>query len=258
MTPLFTTKHEATHQVSPQMSPRMSPQLVSEQRVAVTCSEINKTFISGDVEARILKDVNLSIPAGRLTLLIGPSGCGKTTLISILAGILTPSSGSVDVFGRDLSKMTPNELSNWRKRAVGFVFQSFNLVPSLSIMENVSIPLLINGVKRADALEKAHEMLQRVGLENRVSHFPSQLSGGQQQRVAIARSIVHKPAFVVCDEPTSALDHESGQVVMDLIKSMVTPETSIIVVTHDSRIFNYADTIIELDDGQVKNVRHVR
>lgn len=225
---------------------------------AVICSEINKNFLSGDTETRVLKDVNLSIEAGRLTLLIGPSGCGKTTLISILAGILTPSSGNVTVLGKDLSGMTPKEMSNWRKRTVGFVFQSFNLVPSLTIVENVSIPLLINGIKRKDALERAHAILQRVGLENRTNHFPPQLSGGQQQRVAIARSIVHNPSFVVCDEPTSALDHESGQVVMDLIKSMVTPETSIIVVTHDSRVFDYADTIVELDDGQVRHIRHVR
>lgn len=250
MTPHSISKREAILQ--------MSPLKASEQKVAVTCSEVNKTFMSGDIETRILKDVNLSVPAGKLTLLIGPSGCGKTTLISILAGILTPSSGHVSVFGEDLSKMTPNEMSVWRKRSVGFVFQSFNLVPSLTIMENVSIPLLINGVRRKEALEEAHEILRRVGLENRTSHFPPQLSGGQQQRVAIARSIVHKPAFVVCDEPTSALDHESGQVVMDLIKSMVNSRTSIIVVTHDSRVFDYADTIIELDDGQVKHIRHVR
>lgn len=223
----------------------------------ITCSEINKVFKTGDTESRILKDINLNIDAGRLTLLCGPSGCGKTTLISILAGILTETSGNVNIFGEDISSMSSKKRANWRKSNVGFVFQSFNLIPSLNLMENVSIPLLINGVPKKESLRKSEEMLTRMGLEHRLTHFPSQLSGGQQQRVAIARSVVHSPSFVVCDEPTSALDHESGQIAMDLIKSMVSEKTAVIVVTHDSRVFSYADTIIELDDGKIKSLKHV-
>lgn len=225
--------------------------------LSIQCSELNKVFVSGDTESRILKDINLKIDAGRLTLLIGPSGCGKTTLISILAGIMSPTSGAVQVFNQDISSFSEKEMIEWRRTQVGFVFQSFNLIPTLTITENVSIPLVINGMKRKLAIEKSKEMLTRFGLEHRLDHFSSQLSGGQQQRVAIARSIIHEPSFVVCDEPTSALDHESGQIAMDLIKSMVTPKTAVIVVTHDSRVFDYADTIVELDDGEVRRIKHV-
>jgi putative ABC transport system ATP-binding protein len=189
-------------------------------------------------------------------MLVGPSGCGKTTLISVIAGVLDASQGECQVFGESMQAMSAAECTRYRGRNIGFVFQQFNLVPSLSLRENVAIPLLINGMGYDAAMPQAEEALARVGLqEERVLDKPTQLSGGQQQRVAIARAIVHSPRLVVCDEPTSALDHVTGQHVLELLRQVAAGDgKALVVVTHDSRIFEYADRIARMDDGRIVNV----
>jgi putative ABC transport system ATP-binding protein len=222
---------------------------------AVTCRSVAKTYGEGETTVQALRGIDLSIHPGELMMLVGPSGCGKTTLISIIAGILDKSDGDCQVFGENLSAMRPGERTAWRRDNAGFVFQSFNLMPALTATENVAIPLLIRGTPHAEALERAADMLNRVGLGNRRHALPAQLSGGQQQRVAIGRALVHEPRLVVCDEPTSALDHETGHQVMEVLRSIATEgERTLVVVTHDERIFEFADSIARMDDGRITAV----
>ena len=220
--------------------------------VAVTCAGLTKVYGEGETAVQALRGIDLAIHAGELMMLVGPSGCGKTTLISIIAGILDETAGHCEVFGQPVSAMKPAERTRWRRDRIGFVFQAFNLMPALTATENVVIPLLIQGIPRKAALARAADLLDKVGLGNRLESLPSQLSGGQQQRVAIARSLVHEPQLVVCDEPTSALDHETGHQVMDVLRSVATRENrALVVVTHDARIFEFADRIARLDDGRI-------
>jgi putative ABC transport system ATP-binding protein len=221
---------------------------------AVHCRGVTKTYDSGGTRTTALRGVDLDVGTGELLMLVGPSGCGKTTLISVIAGILDPDPGhgGCRVLGHDLSAMTDRARTAWRGRHVGFVFQAFNLLPTLTAVENVSVPLLINGASRRDATERSEEALRRVGLGDRFRSLPKQLSGGQQQRVAIARSLVHGPDLIVCDEPTSALDHDTGQRVMALLREVaVGPGRALVIVTHDERIFGFADRIARMDDGRV-------
>jgi len=227
----------------------------TEQRVAVACRGVTKEFGSGEQRVQALRGVDLDVFAGELTYLVGPSGCGKTTLISVLSGILKRSAGSVQVFGQDLAALSGNALVRWRGANVGFVFQALNLVPTLTVAENVAVPLLIQGRPHGEALERAAVLLARVGLGGRERSLPAQLSGGQQQRVAIARALVHEPRLVVCDEPTSALDHVTGQRVMELLREVASsPERALLVVTHDARIFSLADRIAHMDDGVIERL----
>ncbi|MEF3698752.1 ABC transporter ATP-binding protein [Desulfolutivibrio sp.] len=219
----------------------------------VVCRGLTKTYGAGDTATKALRGVDLDVRPGELLMLVGPSGCGKTTLISVIAGILDQDRGSCALFGQDLARLSHRERVRFRGRHIGFVFQSFNLVPCLTILENVAVPLLINGVKRAEALRRAKRHLDQVGLLDRVSATPTQLSGGQQQRVAIARALVHDPGLVVCDEPTSALDHGAGAKIMDMLKSLaVKNNRALVIVTHDPRIFPYADRIAHMDDGVIQ------
>jgi putative ABC transport system ATP-binding protein len=228
----------------------------SESSVAVQCHGIKKMFGTGNSEVHALRGIDLEVREGELLMLVGPSGCGKTTLISVIAGVLDASQGECQVFGESMQAMSAAECTRYRGRNIGFVFQQFNLVPSLSLRENVAIPLLINGMGYDAAMPQAEEALARVGLqEERVLDKPTQLSGGQQQRVAIARAIVHSPRLVVCDEPTSALDHVTGQHVLELLRQVAAGDgKALVVVTHDSRIFEYADRIARMDDGRIVNV----
>jgi putative ABC transport system ATP-binding protein len=185
-------------------------------------------------------------------MLVGPSGCGKTTLISIIASILSQDSGSCEVLGQDLNRMRENERTHFRGLSIGFVFQLFNLLPALNAVENVSVPLLINGKSRKNAATRAKEALGQVDLGARLDALPAQLSGGQQQRVAIARAMVHDPKLIVCDEPTSNLDHETGRNVMRILRGKAKSlDRALIVVTHDPRIFEFADRIAHMDDGKI-------
>jgi putative ABC transport system ATP-binding protein len=187
-----------------------------------------------------------------MLMLVGPSGCGKTTLISVIAGILDHDEGECLVFQENVRAMGQTEKTRYRGANIGFVFQAYNLIPTLSVMENVAVPLLILGKKRAEAYSRAKEILVRVGLGDKLKVFPGELSGGQQQRVAIARALVHKPKLIVCDEPTSALDADTGRLVMEVLRqTALSADRSLIIVTHDNRIFNFADRIARMDDGRI-------
>ncbi len=197
----------------------------------------------------------MEVAAGELTLLVGPSGCGKTTLISIVAGLLDPTEGQVEVLGEDLSEMRGSRLVRFRGEKIGFVFQQYNLLPALTAAENAAIPLLIAGWPRRDAVAEARKVLESVGLGSRVNAYPNTMSGGQQQRVAIARALVHNPHLLVCDEPTAALDAHSGRTVMELLKKVaLQSDRAVIVVTHDSRVFDFGDRIIHMSDGEIERL----
>jgi putative ABC transport system ATP-binding protein len=226
-----------------------------DRMIAVHCETLTKTYGEGENQVAALRGVDIEIYAGELLMLVGPSGCGKTTLISVIAGILERSGGTCLALGHDYTKMTVAKRTAWRGRHIGFVFQAFNLIPTLSAAENVAIPLLIQGMKQERALLRAAAMLDRVGLGQRIEAYPSQLSGGQQQRVAIARALVHNPQLVVCDEPTSALDAVSGKKIMELLREIAFDgERCLVVVTHDARIFGFADRIAHMSDGRVEGV----
>jgi putative ABC transport system ATP-binding protein len=200
----------------------------------------------------VRRGVDLDVPFGEMTLLVGPSGCGKTTLLSVVAGLLDATSGAVMVLGEDASRMSGSEAVQFRRRNIGFVFQQYNLLPSLTAAENAAVPLFAAGVPKKKAVAAASELLSQLGLGERLHALPSQLSGGQQQRVALARALVHEPRLVVCDEPTSALDHETGNAVMELLTNVaVRPDRAVVVVTHDSRVFQFADRIAHMDDGRI-------
>ena len=227
--------------------------------IAVRCKGVTKTYGSGETQVRALRGIDLEVKTGEMMMLVGPSGSGKTTLISIVAGVLERDEGECMVFGHDFKHMSHREKARFRGQNIGFVFQLFNLIPSLSAAENVAAPLLINGVKRRNALERAREILNLVGIGDRTHSLPNELSGGQQQRVAIARAMVHNPKFIVCDEPTSALDHETGHKVLELLHEVVVGvDRALVVVTHDSRIFEFANRIAKMDDGHIISVSDSR
>lgn len=220
--------------------------------LAVRCRDLVRSYGTGAGKVMALRGIDLDVRAGELMMLVGPSGCGKTTLISVIAAILDADSGECQVLGRDLARLDQAEKTAFRRAHIGFVFQAYNLIPSLTAAENVAVPLLVQGHARAAALAAARETLAQVGLGERVEAMPDQLSGGQQQRVAIARALVHKPRLIVCDEPTSALDHRTGHALMELMKRVALEDgRSLIIVTHDPRIFQFADRIAEMDDGRV-------
>jgi putative ABC transport system ATP-binding protein len=227
----------------------------ADPAAAIVCRGITKAYGAGQAQVVALRGVDLEVRTGELLMLVGPSGCGKTTLISVVAGILDQDDGECRVFGHDFKHMSVAAKTKYRGQTIGFVFQAFNLLPSLTAAENAAVPLLINGVKRSEAVERAAAMLDRVGLGNRAKSLPSQLSGGQQQRVAIARALVHHPKLLVCDEPTSALDAETGHKVMDLLRELALSEgRALVIVTHDARIFSFADRIAKMNDGAVEKV----
>ena len=224
-------------------------------KTAVSCKAITKWFGEGDARVQALRGLDLEIGMGELAMLVGPSGCGKTTLISIIAGLLDATEGHLEVLGRTPNGFTPEEQILFRRKNLGFVFQQFNLLPTLTAAENVAVPLFVAGFPRRPAVEQASEMLNELGLGDHLSHLPSQLSGGQQQRVAIARALIHNPRLVVCDEPTSALDAKTGHKVMELFADIaIRPDRALIVVTHDSRIFDFADVITHMEDGRAVGV----
>ncbi|MDQ6632203.1 MAG: ABC transporter ATP-binding protein [Verrucomicrobiota bacterium] len=225
---------------------------------AVHVRNVSKTFCSGDVKTPALKSVNFDAREGELLMIVGPSGCGKTTLLSVIAGTLQFDSGEVDVFGSQLHQLNQRATTEFRKNNIGFIFQQFNLIPTLSNLENVSVPLLIKGASRSVAEKKADDVLEIVGLKGRGQERPTNLSGGEQQRVAIARALVHEPRLIICDEPTSALDKETGFKIMELLREVArAPGRCVIVVTHDNRIFNFADRTTEMEDGRVNRVHEI-
>ena len=218
--------------------------------VAIKCQGITKSFKVGDTSVEVLHDIDASINSGELTYLVGESGSGKTTLISIIAGILYPTQGNVHVFGSDIYGLSDSDLVRFRLSNIGFIFQQYNLLPTLTAAENAAIPLIAAGMKRSEAVERAMVLLEKLNIANQADKYPRAMSGGQQQRVAIARALVHSPRLVVCDEPTAALDAKSGRRVMDLLREVaLADDRAVIIVTHDNRIFDMADRILAMEDG---------
>jgi putative ABC transport system ATP-binding protein len=222
---------------------------------AVECRAVEKNFGTGETRVQALRSIDLQVPFGELTMLIGPSGCGKTTLLSVIAGVLNATGGEVEVLGERIDSLSGNELVEFRRKNLGFVFQQFNLLPALTAAENAAIPLLAAGHARKPSVERAAALLEQLGMGDRAHAYPSQLSGGQQQRVAFARALVHEPRLLVCDEPTSALDAETGHQVMELLTAhAVRLDRATIVVTHDNRVFSFADRIARMEDGHITGI----
>ena len=220
--------------------------------IAITCKKIKKSYGENDSLIEALKGVDMEIEEGKLTFLVGPSGSGKSTLLSIITAILTPDEGQLFIMGHEVSNMTAQEKSLFCRNNLGIVFQSLFLIPTLTVAENVSIPLLIAGHTEQKANEITKDYLKKVNIEHRYHAYPSNLSKGQQQRVAIARAMVNDSKIIVCDEPTSALDQAAGLEIMKLLKDLTLYHArTVLVVTHDHRIFSFADRIIYLNDGQI-------
>ncbi|HML62837.1 MAG TPA: ABC transporter ATP-binding protein [Solidesulfovibrio sp.] len=213
---------------------------------------VAKTFTLGKVAVPALRGVDVSVRAGEVCLLMGPSGSGKTTLLSILGCILSPSAGSVVVMGRETAGLPERELTRVRQAYIGFVFQSYNLFPTLYAVENVQVALDLRGVAGGEAKSRAHAALAAVGLADKAHVLPRDLSGGQKQRVAIARALVAEPAIILADEPTAALDSETGRgVIASLRELAVGRGSSVVIVTHDPRIAAFADRVIRIEDGRI-------
>jgi len=229
---------------------------MTDPSIAVRCRGVTKSFPAGDGMVEVLHGIDFDVRAAELTMLVGPSGCGKTTLISIIAGILTATSGEVEICGSPITQMSDAAKVAFRRSNVGFIFQQYNLLPALTAAENAAIPLVAAGMPLARAAGSAAAILDRIGMGTHLGKLPSQLSGGQQQRVAIARALVHAPRLIVCDEPTAALDAESGQTVLEILKdAALAPDRAVIVVTHDTRIYSFADRIAAMEDGRIRAVR---
>jgi putative ABC transport system ATP-binding protein len=217
---------------------------------AVTATALTRTYGDGDSAVQALRGVSLDLPAGQFTAVMGPSGSGKSTLMHLLAGLDTPSSGTVTVAGQDITKMKDRELTRLRRKHIGFVFQSFNLLPTLSAEENVVLPLAIAG--KRPPKQDVDALIARVGLTERRDHRPAELSGGQQQRVAIARALITRPTVLFADEPTGNLDSESGAGILRLLRDAVDLDgQTTLMVTHDPRAAAIADRVLYLADGRV-------
>lgn len=211
-----------------------------------------RTFKIGEMETKALRGVDLTIENGEFTALVGPSGSGKTTLLQLIGLLDQPTSGSIFINGKDATRLNRDQRADLRKGTIGFIFQFFALIPTLTAYENIEMPLLLNGMKPADRKARVNEMLEAVGLSDRAHHRPDQLSGGQQQRVAVARALSIKPSMILADEPTANLDTENGKQVMEIMQRL-NKETGVTFVfaTHDPRVINYAKRVVTLRDGVI-------
>jgi putative ABC transport system ATP-binding protein len=224
------------------------------EKIAIECQNLKKTYYNPSNKVEALKDVNLKVYENELLMLMGPSGSGKTTLLSIIGGILNFESGVLNVLSQNIKNLNDENLTIFRSKNIGFVFQSFNLIPTLNALENVLIPLLIQNMNLNEATDKAKDLLKKVNLEDKMDSYPRELSGGEMQRVSIARGFIHNPKILLCDEPTSYLDSNLGKHIMQILKNFIIENnTTIVVVTHDPRITPFASRIIEIDDGIIKN-----
>ena len=219
---------------------------------AIEARDLIKTYAQGEAAMRALDGVSIDIHAGELMLLAGPSGSGKTTLLSIIGCILRPSSGTLRVMGDDVSRMREHDLPAIRRERIGFVFQAFNLFPTLTAAQNVALALDLKGVSGRAARDRAAALLDQVGLGNKVDSYPADLSGGQKQRIAIARALAGNPPVILADEPTAALDSQSGRAVMDLLQRLAHERgRAVAIVTHDNRMLGYADRTVRMEDGRI-------
>lgn len=214
-----------------------------------------KKYLLDDIEVQALHEVNVSFEQGEFAAIMGPSGSGKSTLLHMIGGIDTPTSGTVRIDGTDITLFSDNQLSDMRREKIGFIFQTFNLIPTLTAMENIVVPLLPTGSDLGEANERARTLLERMGLGGRLYHMPGQLSGGERQRVAIARALINRPKIVLADEPTGELDSKRGREVMDILEEMHELEkVTVIVVTHDPAMAALTHKIVYLHDGRVQKV----
>ena len=239
----------------PPVTPVPASTASSPAQNAVKIDGLCKGFGSGATRIEVLHDISLEAHIGEMLFVVGPSGCGKTTLLTLIAGMLDADKGDIALFGQSIVHMTSAQKTAFRRGNIGFIFQQFNLIPTLTAAENAAVPLLIQEVPRKEAVERAAVLLKGMKLGHRLNAFPNSLSGGEQQRVAIARSLVAGPRLLVCDEPTASLDGDTGHKVMETLReSALKEERSVIVVTHDNRIFPFADRIIRMEDGRVISV----
>lgn len=216
----------------------------------VKVSDLYKIYQMGNQEVRALDGVSLELEEGSFNVIMGPSGSGKSTLLYLVGGLDWPTSGQIEVDGERIELMDENQLAQYRREKLGFIFQSFNLVSSMSAEANVAFPLRFSGVKKAKRLKRAVSLLERMGLKERIGHKPTELSGGQQQRVAVSRALVNNPSLILADEPTGNLDTTSGTIIMDLLKELREEGKTILVATHDPRMLQYATKAIFLIDGK--------
>ncbi|MDO5794857.1 MAG: ABC transporter ATP-binding protein [Turicibacter sp.] len=217
----------------------------------LSMKNIIKSYYLGEEEQVILKGINLSIKRGEFVSILGPSGSGKSTMMNIIGCLDGASSGQYILSGRDIKDLDENELAGVRSKEIGFIFQSFQLLPRLTALQNVELPMIYSGVSKAKRREIAIEKLHRVGLGERLNHYPNQLSGGQQQRVAIARALSTNPTILLADEPTGALDQKTGRQVMDLFKELHAEGRTIVMITHDEHIAKQANRIVRILDGNI-------
>ncbi len=221
---------------------------------AVQLRDVSKTYVVGATEVLALNPITLSIPTGCFVAIMGASGSGKSTLLHLISGLATPTSGEVTLFGQPISQMTDNELTVFRRRHVGLIFQAFNLLPTMTAWENVCLPLLIDHHPLNEARSKAMALLTTVQLADRQNHRPDELSGGQQQRVAIARALINEAPLLLADEPTGNLDSKSGESILTLIRDLVQNQhRTVVMVTHDPHAATFADLVITLSDGKIVN-----
>ena len=224
----------------------------------IELQDVTRVYKIGEVETAALRGVNLTIEEGEFTAIVGPSGSGKTTMLQLMGCLDRPTGGRLHINGQDVTQLNPSKRADLRKTTIGFVFQFFALIPGLTAYENVELPLLLSGAKKAERRERVNELLEAVGLSDRARHRPDQMSGGEQQRVAIARALATHPVLVLADEPTANLDTENGRQIMEIMQRLNEETgTTFIFATHDPRVIPFARRVVEVRDGQVtENSKH--
>ena len=228
---------------------------MGKPRYVVETVDLHKYYFLKGETVKALRGINLQVRYGEYMSILGPSGSGKTTLFNMIGGLDTPTKGKVYLDGRDISKLTPRQLAWVRCHKVGYIFQTFNLIPVLTALENVMLPMIFAGVRREERIEKARRLLERVGLGDRLHHRPSELSGGQQQRVAIARALANDPSIILADEPTGNLDLHTGLEIINLLKSLNREKgVTVITATHDLKMIDVSDRIVYLRDGKIERI----
>ena len=224
---------------------------ISNDASIIDADDVWKVYKRGKTDVEALRGVSFQVKEGEIVAIMGPSGCGKTTLLNIIGGLDTPTKGNIKVNEIELTSLGESKLTKFRRENIGFVFQFYNLLPNLTALENVQLPLIAQGMPKNERLEKAKEFLEAVGLSERLDHKPGELSGGEQQRVAIARAIAVQPSIVLADEPTGDLDSKTGEEIMELLRQINELGQTVIVVTHDALIAKNTDRIIQLRDGEI-------
>ena len=227
----------------------------SKNDIIIKCTNISKNYVTNEITVQALRNINLTISTGEFVSIMGPSGCGKTTLLNLIGGLDQPSAGEIEIECNNIAHMTENELAEMRKYKIGFVFQTYNLLPIITAIENVELPMIIANNTFQYRKTRAQQLLEVVGLKDRQYNKPDNLSGGEKQRVAIARALANNPSILLCDEPTGDLDLETGKFIIDLLKKINQSEKkTIIIVTHDQKIANQTDIIYRISDGQILKI----